>query len=73
LVASSPQWIVAKKDFPATDLKEMVDWLKANPGKATAASYGIGSTPPICELYLENRIRVQRPQRDDLQTLPIRN
>ena len=52
LVASAPQWIVAKKDFPARNLKEMVAWLKANPNKSSAASYGIGSGPHMCAVFL---------------------
>jgi tripartite-type tricarboxylate transporter receptor subunit TctC len=34
LVADSPQLILAKKALPASDLKELIAWLKANPGKA---------------------------------------
>jgi tripartite-type tricarboxylate transporter receptor subunit TctC len=53
MVASAPQWIVAKKDFPANDLKEMVAWLRANPDKSSAASYGIGSGPHMCAVFLQ--------------------
>jgi tripartite-type tricarboxylate transporter receptor subunit TctC len=35
LMTLNPQLMVARKDFPAEDLKGMVAWLKANPGKAT--------------------------------------
>jgi tripartite-type tricarboxylate transporter receptor subunit TctC len=35
LMTINPQLLVARKDFPAEDLKGMVAWLKANPGKAT--------------------------------------
>ena len=36
--------IVGKKDFPAQDLKELMAWLKANPGKASVGIPGVGST-----------------------------
>jgi tripartite-type tricarboxylate transporter receptor subunit TctC len=35
LLSINPQLLVARKGFPADDLKGMVAWLKANPGKAT--------------------------------------
>ncbi len=34
--------MVARKDFPAKDLKELIAWFKANPGKATAGMIGSG-------------------------------
>jgi tripartite-type tricarboxylate transporter receptor subunit TctC len=33
LISNNPQLLVAKKDLPATGLKELVAWMKANPGK----------------------------------------
>ena len=43
LVSINPQLMVARKNFPANDLKELVAWMKAHPGEAkfsniTAAS-----------------------------------
>ncbi len=35
LVSINPQLLVGKKNLPADDLKALVAWLKANPGKAT--------------------------------------
>jgi tripartite-type tricarboxylate transporter receptor subunit TctC len=35
LMTINPQLMIARKDFPADDLKGLVAWLKANPGKAT--------------------------------------
>ena len=43
LIASYPYLIVANKTIPASDLKGLITWLKANPGKATAATVGVGS------------------------------
>ncbi len=42
LVATNPQIIVSKKTLPATDLKGLIAWLKANPDKATVGTGGIG-------------------------------
>src|ERR1700676_2473747 len=33
LITVNPQLMVARKDLPANDLKELVAWMKANPGK----------------------------------------
>src|SRR5262245_6801507 len=35
LMTINPQLMIARKGFPADDLKGLVAWLKANPGKAT--------------------------------------
>ena len=35
LISVNPQLMVAKKTLPADDLKALVAWMKANPGKAT--------------------------------------
>jgi tripartite-type tricarboxylate transporter receptor subunit TctC len=43
LVAGTPILIVTRKDFPAKDLKEFVDYVKANESKMNAAHAGVGS------------------------------
>jgi tripartite-type tricarboxylate transporter receptor subunit TctC len=55
LLTSSKLWIVARNDLPADNVKEMVEWLKANPGKANAASVGVGSAAHVCLVDLKNR------------------
>jgi len=35
LLSLNPQFLIARKGFPADDLKGLVAWMKANPGKAT--------------------------------------
>jgi tripartite-type tricarboxylate transporter receptor subunit TctC len=47
LIAFDPQIIAVRKDFPATDIKQLIAWLKANPDKATAGTAGVGSTSHI--------------------------
>jgi tripartite-type tricarboxylate transporter receptor subunit TctC len=55
LLTSSKLWIIARKDLPAKDMKEMVAWLKANPGKANAATVGVGSAAHVCLVDLANK------------------
>lgn len=43
LAAGTPILIVTRKDFPAKDLKEFVDYVKANESKMNAAHAGVGS------------------------------
>jgi tripartite-type tricarboxylate transporter receptor subunit TctC len=52
-VANSPLWVVARNGFPARDLKEFVAWLQANPGKASAATVGVGSGSHMCGVYIQ--------------------
>ena len=48
---ASSLMIVSKSGLPANTIQELIAWLKANPGKATAASVGAGSGAHICGLY----------------------
>jgi tripartite-type tricarboxylate transporter receptor subunit TctC len=47
LISDTPQTIVARSSFPANNLREMVDWLKANPGKGTVGAVGVGGPSDI--------------------------
>ena len=53
LVADTPQWLVARAAFPANDLKDMVAWMKVNPGKATAGTVGVGGPTDIAAIYFQ--------------------
>src|SRR5512139_3286346 len=50
IVAESPMAFVAKKDFPAKDLKELIAQVKANREKLTYGFAGIGSASHLCGL-----------------------
>ena len=56
LLTITPQLIIARKDFPAKDVKELVAWLKANPDKATAATVGAAGGAQVSSIYFQNRI-----------------
>ena len=52
LAAASPNILVVNPDIPAKTVKELVELLKANPGKYTIANPGIGTTPQLAsELF----------------------
>ena len=53
LLANAPQLIVARKGFPADDVKGLVGWLKANPGKANAATVGAAGGAQIAGMYFQ--------------------
>jgi tripartite-type tricarboxylate transporter receptor subunit TctC len=53
LLANTPQLIIARKDFPAKGVKELVAWLKANPDKATAATVGVAGGAQVSAMYFQ--------------------
>jgi tripartite-type tricarboxylate transporter receptor subunit TctC len=50
---SNPQWIVAKKSVPASNLKEFIAWLKANESKVSAGTAGPGSASHVAGVYFQ--------------------
>jgi len=53
LLTVSPVLVIAKSNFPANDLKEMIAWLKANPDQASAATVGVGSAAHVSGAYFQ--------------------
>jgi tripartite-type tricarboxylate transporter receptor subunit TctC len=53
LLAKIPNILVVRKDLPAASLKELIALAKANPGKLTYASQGVGSTARLSASQLE--------------------
>ena len=41
--------------MPADDLKGLIAWLKANPGKATAGTNGVGSGQHVAAIYFQSK------------------
>ena len=58
-VACTPVLILAKKDFPAKDLKEFVTYVKANAGKLNMAHAGVGSVSDTTCLLLNHILGVK--------------
>ncbi len=54
-IATNPQLLVTRKDLPATDLKGLIDWAKANSDKVTAGTAGVGAASHIGGLYFEQK------------------
>jgi tripartite-type tricarboxylate transporter receptor subunit TctC len=50
--------IVGKNDLPANNIKELIAWMKANPGMASIANVGNGSGAHVCSVYFNERVGV---------------
>ncbi|GLR12572.1 hypothetical protein GCM10007907_13620 [Chitinimonas prasina] len=66
LVADVPMTFVARKDFPAKDLKELLAYVKANKDKVTYANAGLGSASHLCGLLFMSALQT------DLTTVPYK-
>jgi len=56
LVTSVPMTIIAKKDFPAKDIKEFITYIKANHEKITYGNAGIGAASHLCGMLFMSAI-----------------
>ena len=59
LVSSNPLLIVSSKKTPANDLKELIAWLKASPGKATQGTSGVGSVGHLAGVFFQQMTGTQ--------------
>ena len=64
LVNEVPMTLVAKKDFPPKDLKEMISYIKANKEKINLANAGLGAASHLCGMLFMTAIQT------DLTTIP---
>jgi tripartite-type tricarboxylate transporter receptor subunit TctC len=55
LISTQPFMIVGRKNLPPNNLKELIEWLKANPG-ATFGNAGIGSPGHVSSIFFQNTI-----------------
>jgi tripartite-type tricarboxylate transporter receptor subunit TctC len=53
LIANNPQLIVSKNAVPATNLKELIAWVKANQDKITEGTAGAGSASHIGGIFFQ--------------------
>jgi tripartite-type tricarboxylate transporter receptor subunit TctC len=58
LVATQPFLIDARKTMPANNLKELIAWLKANAGKATMGTSGVGTPSHVAGVLMEQLVGV---------------
>jgi tripartite-type tricarboxylate transporter receptor subunit TctC len=52
-IASDPALVVARKGIPASNLSELISWLKANPDKATWGTGGAGSVSHVGGVFFQ--------------------
>lgn len=66
LVVDVPMTIIARSDFPANNIKELIEYLRANQDKVSLANAGIGAASHLCGTMFANAIGV------DLLTVPYK-
>jgi tripartite-type tricarboxylate transporter receptor subunit TctC len=66
LINDTPMTLVAKKDFPAKDLKELIAYVKKNKDKVTYANAGLGAASHLCGMLFMTAIDT------DLTTVPYK-
>jgi len=53
LLVTNPLLIVARKDLPAKDLKDLIAWLKTNSDKASQGTAGVGSPSHVAGVFFQ--------------------
>ena len=66
LVNDTPMTLVAKKDFPPKDLKELIAYVKKNKDTVTYANAGLGAASHLCGMLFMTAIDT------DLTTVPYK-
>ncbi|MFM8577148.1 MAG: tripartite tricarboxylate transporter substrate-binding protein [Limnohabitans sp.] len=64
-VIDVPMTLVARKDFPPRDFKELIPYLKANGDKVNVAHAGLGAVSHLCSVLFRQAIGV------DMATIPF--
>ena len=59
LINEVPMTMVAKKDFPAKDLKELIAYVKANKEKINLANAGLGAASHLCGMLFMSAIQTE--------------
>jgi tripartite-type tricarboxylate transporter receptor subunit TctC len=59
LINEVPMTLVAKKDFPAKDLKELIAYVKANKDKVNYANAGLGAASHLCGMLFMTAIQTE--------------
>ena len=66
LIVDVPMTIIGKPEFPAKDVKAMIEYVKNNKAKVTYANAGIGSASHLCGLLFLSAIQ------SDITTVPYK-
>ena len=66
LINEVPMTLIARRDFPPKDLKELISYVKANKDKVTYANAGIGAASHLCGMLFMTSIQT------DLTTVPYK-
>jgi tripartite-type tricarboxylate transporter receptor subunit TctC len=59
LINEVPMTLVAKKDFPAKDLKELIAYVKTNKDKVNYANAGLGAASHLCGMLFMSAIQTE--------------
>ncbi len=54
-----PMTLLARKDFPANNMQEMIAYVKANQSKINLANAGLGAVSQLCGMLLERALGVK--------------
>lgn len=58
MVLDVPMTLIARSDFPANNIKELIDYIEAHPEDVTIGNAGIGSAAHLCGIMLSRAIGV---------------
>jgi tripartite-type tricarboxylate transporter receptor subunit TctC len=53
VVGSVPNVVIVRKELPVNSLSELIDYIRANPGKVTFGSQGNGATPHLTGMMFQ--------------------
>jgi tripartite-type tricarboxylate transporter receptor subunit TctC len=59
LINEVPMTLVAKKDFPAKDLRELIAYVKTNKDKVNYANAGLGAASHLCGMLFMSAIQTE--------------
>lgn len=68
-----PMTMLARKDFPAANMQEMVAYIKANKDKINVATAGLGAVSQLCGMLFQRAIGVQLTEVPFQGTAPAMN
>jgi tripartite-type tricarboxylate transporter receptor subunit TctC len=66
LITDVPMTLIAKKDFPPKDMKELIAYVKSNKDKVTYANAGVGAASHLCGMLFMSAIQT------DITTVPYK-